>query len=85
MQHSMEAPSEIVDYDDEWPALFETIKGRIAPALEELGASVEHVGSTAVPGLAAKPIVDIDVVGKSRHRYERRVSAPRGTWKCDSG
>jgi GrpB-like predicted nucleotidyltransferase (UPF0157 family) len=58
----MEAPSEVVDYDDEWPALFESIRGRIAPALEDLGALVEHVGSTAVPGLAAKPIVDIDVV-----------------------
>ena len=58
----MEAPSEVVDYDEEWPAFFESIRGRIAPALEDLGALVEHVGSTAVPGLAAKQVVDIDVV-----------------------
>jgi GrpB-like predicted nucleotidyltransferase (UPF0157 family) len=41
---------------------FERLRARIEPALGDVPARVEHVGSTAVPGLAAKPIVDIDVI-----------------------
>jgi GrpB-like predicted nucleotidyltransferase (UPF0157 family) len=52
----------VVDYDPEWPARFESIRARIAPALGALAVSIEHVGSTSVPGLAAKPVIDIDVV-----------------------
>jgi GrpB-like predicted nucleotidyltransferase (UPF0157 family) len=52
----------VSEYDARWPERFEEIAQRIAPAL---GAVVEHVGSTAVPGLAAKPIVDVDVVVRS--------------------
>ena len=52
----------VSEYDPRWPARFEEIAGRVAPAVADLGAAVEHVGSTAVPGLAAKPIVDVDVV-----------------------
>ncbi|MDA3935525.1 MAG: GrpB family protein [Actinomycetota bacterium] len=51
---------EVVDYDPAWPALFEAEAARLA-AFFPPGSlqSVEHVGSTAVPGLAAKPIIDI--------------------------
>jgi GrpB-like predicted nucleotidyltransferase (UPF0157 family) len=52
----------VVDYDPEWPLRFEAIRDRIAPALGPLAVSIEHVGSTSVPGLAAKPVIDIDVV-----------------------
>jgi GrpB-like predicted nucleotidyltransferase (UPF0157 family) len=52
----------VVPYDPAWPAVFEQIRRRVVPLLRDLGATVEHVGSTAVPGLAAKPIVDVDVV-----------------------
>ena len=52
---------EIVDYDPEWPAVFEQHRRRIAAALGPAARRVEHIGSTAVPGLAAKPIVDIMV------------------------
>ena len=52
----------VVEYDPEWPARFEAIRDRIAPALGDLALSIEHVGSTSVPGLAAKPVIDIDVV-----------------------
>jgi GrpB-like predicted nucleotidyltransferase (UPF0157 family) len=55
-------PVVVVPYDPGWPATFELLRARIAPALGELAAGIEHVGSTAVPGLAAKPIVDVDVV-----------------------
>ena len=48
---------EIVDYDPSWPAAFDTERRRLAPLLA--GADVHHIGSTAVPGLAAKPIIDM--------------------------
>jgi GrpB-like predicted nucleotidyltransferase (UPF0157 family) len=55
-------PVEIVDYDPRWPVTFETLRAYLAGALGNLAAAIEHVGSTAVPGLAAKPIIDIDVL-----------------------
>lgn len=59
------SPFVVVDYDETWPVLFEEFAGPVREALADLGAEVEHIGSTAVPGLAAKPIVDIDVVVRS--------------------
>jgi GrpB-like predicted nucleotidyltransferase (UPF0157 family) len=52
---------EIRDYDEGWPGVFREHEGRIRAALAGLPADVEHIGSTAVPGLAAKPIVDVVV------------------------
>jgi GrpB-like predicted nucleotidyltransferase (UPF0157 family) len=52
---------EIVDYDPAWPEAFEKHRRRIVNALGETARTVEHIGSTAVPTLAAKPIVDIMV------------------------
>ena len=52
-------------YDAEWPAQFEAIKDELAQDLAEEGIpvlSIEHVGSTSVPGLVAKPIIDILIV-----------------------
>lgn len=51
----------IVDYDPEWPARFEAEATRLREALGPVAMRIDHVGSTAVPGLAAKPIVDIQV------------------------
>ena len=52
----------VVEYDPGWPAAFVAVRAIIAPAVAGLCRSIEHVGSTSVPGLAAKPIIDIDVV-----------------------
>jgi GrpB-like predicted nucleotidyltransferase (UPF0157 family) len=61
-------PIELVDHDPEWAKLFAREAGRIAAALGERALRVEHVGSTSVPGLAAKPIIDVLlVVGDSAH------------------
>ena len=49
----------IVDYDPEWPRQFAVEAARIRAALGERALLLEHVGSTSVPGLAAKPILDI--------------------------
>jgi GrpB-like predicted nucleotidyltransferase (UPF0157 family) len=51
----------IQDYDPSSPQRFETSRARMAAALDGMVSVIEHVGSTAVPGLAAKPIIDIDV------------------------
>lgn len=55
----------VSDYDAGWPALFERLAQPLVAAVAGLGARVEHVGSTSVPGLAAKPIIDIDVAVSS--------------------
>jgi GrpB-like predicted nucleotidyltransferase (UPF0157 family) len=52
----------LVDYDPEWPVLFQREADRIRAALGDLVLRIEHVGSTSVPGLAAKPIIDIVLV-----------------------
>lgn len=49
----------LVDYDPRWPAQFARAAERIRGALGENALLLEHVGSTSVPGLAAKPIIDI--------------------------
>jgi GrpB-like predicted nucleotidyltransferase (UPF0157 family) len=55
-------PIIVSDYDLKWPGVFQLLRKRIAGALGDMAAAIEHVGSTAVPDLAAKPIVDIDVL-----------------------
>lgn len=60
-------PIKVVDYDPAWPTLFTGIAERVRAAFA--GGSltrIEHVGSTSVPSLSAKPIIDIDVVIPSR-------------------
>jgi GrpB-like predicted nucleotidyltransferase (UPF0157 family) len=52
----------IVDYDPAWPARFELERDRVRRALGPVALRIEHIGSTAVPGLGAKPIVDLLVV-----------------------
>jgi GrpB-like predicted nucleotidyltransferase (UPF0157 family) len=52
----------IVEYDPRWPSVFEDVAGRIIAALAERAREVLHVGSTSVPGLAAKPVIDVNVL-----------------------
>jgi GrpB-like predicted nucleotidyltransferase (UPF0157 family) len=52
---------EIADADPSWPSRFAAMAARIRCALGDAALDVDHVGSTSVPGLAAKPIIDIDV------------------------
>jgi GrpB-like predicted nucleotidyltransferase (UPF0157 family) len=51
----------LVDYDDDWPLLFLDEQRKIAEALGDIARGIEHYGSTAVPGMRAKPILDIMV------------------------
>jgi GrpB-like predicted nucleotidyltransferase (UPF0157 family) len=52
-----DSPIEIVEYDPAWPARFEAERERLLPLLP--GADIHHIGSTAVPGLPAKPVIDL--------------------------
>ena len=49
------------DYDPDWPAWFEEEAGALRDTLGDLAERIEHVGSTSVPGLAAKPVIDIQI------------------------
>jgi GrpB-like predicted nucleotidyltransferase (UPF0157 family) len=56
---------EVVEYDPGWPQRFERLRGEYAEAMAAAGvpvAAIEHVGSTSVPGLAAKPVIDCDII-----------------------
>ncbi len=58
---SRNEPATIVDYDPTWPRRFQEISERLAKSLGDKALRIDHVGSTSVPGLAAKPIVDIQI------------------------
>ena len=55
----MGAAIEIAEYDPAWPSAYERERAAILGALGDLVFAIEHVGSTSVPGLGAKPIIDI--------------------------
>jgi GrpB-like predicted nucleotidyltransferase (UPF0157 family) len=52
----------LVEYDPQWPALFEQAAEQIRGALGDAALEIHHVGSTSVPGLEAKPLIDINLV-----------------------
>jgi GrpB-like predicted nucleotidyltransferase (UPF0157 family) len=53
-------------YDPHWPQLFERLRAVVDAALDGIPHETVHVGSTAVPGLAARPIIDLDAVVPAR-------------------
>jgi GrpB-like predicted nucleotidyltransferase (UPF0157 family) len=55
----------VVDYDPAWPAVFEELRARMWAVLDGCALAIEHIGSTSVPGLDAKPIIDMSVVVQS--------------------
>ena len=88
----------VLPYDPSWPRQFVLIRQELQAALGELALRIEHVGSTSVPGLSAKPIIDIDVVirddslldavidalGKIGYRHEGNLGiAGREAFKYD--
>jgi hypothetical protein len=82
-------PNNVIrEYDPAWQGLFEGLRGRLLDVLSGLAVAVEHVGSTAVPGLAAKPIVDIDAVVASAEDVpwgSSGWSGPAGGTRATSG
>ena len=72
-----ESPLLIREYDPTWPDCFAVLAARVQAALGNLVLRIEHIGSTTVPGLAAKPVVDFDVV-VSRADARAEVLRPAG-------
>lgn len=59
---------EVLEYDPRWPGWFATLGQRYRSALQHVPMlAIEHVGSTSVPGLAAKPVIDVDIVVERAH------------------
>ena len=54
-------PIEVVDYDRDWPRQYVAERDRIDAAIGDVALAIEHVGGTAVPGLPAKPVIDLMV------------------------
>jgi GrpB-like predicted nucleotidyltransferase (UPF0157 family) len=66
---------EVIAYDPEWPRTFERIRAHVWPAVQHAAMHIEHVGSTAVPGLSAKPVVDACIVVASPRDIPHVVKA----------
>jgi GrpB-like predicted nucleotidyltransferase (UPF0157 family) len=75
---------EVVPYDLNWPTIFETEKEIISAALGDNLVAIHHIGSTAVPGLAAKPKIDIVAIAKNREKaiidLEKAGYVHKGEW-----
>ena len=84
----LNGPVHLTDYDAAWPELFAREAARILQILGPAAKRIEHVGSTSVPGLAAKPIIDIVmevadsgdessyVAPLEAHGYQLRIREP---------
>ena len=66
---------EVIDPDPDWPRQYDALAGRIREALGWRVLQLEHVGSTAVPGLPAKPVIDIDLTVADPGREQDYVPA----------
>ena len=68
----------VMPYDAAWKSDFEAIKCELEKALGNLAIGIEHVGSTSVEGLSAKPCIDIDVVIKNYSVFDAVVEKLKG-------
>ena len=68
----------VVPYDEAWAQAFEAVRGELQSALGALALRIEHVGSTSVRGLSAKPVIDIDVVIHDTSSLPAAISALAG-------
>lgn len=64
----------VVPYDEAWEAAFEEIRREIEAAIGDIILGIEHIGSTSVQGLSAKPCIDLDVVIKDYSMFDELVS-----------
>lgn len=66
---------QVLPYDAQWTAQFETLKERIWPWVGEHALIIEHVGSTSVPGLSAQAIIDLDIVVLDTDKLQACIQA----------
>lgn len=69
---------ELVEYQASWPAAFDAVAAQLAAAMRGVDARVEHIGSTSVPGLCAKPVIDVLLGVGALAEVEARVAALGG-------
>lgn len=79
VRRRLRGPLDLVDYDQGWPAKFAYYRDELADALGPVALRIEHIGSTAVPGLAAKNVIDILVVVADEHDREGYRAAVEST------
>ena len=64
----------VSEYDPGWPTFFEQIRATLWPVVQDVATAIEHVGSTSVSGLAAKPIIDIDIIIPPQHNIGQVIA-----------
>jgi GrpB-like predicted nucleotidyltransferase (UPF0157 family) len=77
----------IVPYDPQWPQRFEQISRQLRSALGEQALRIDHIGSTAVPNLAAKPVIDIQISVATLEpvdAYRAAVESAGFVWRADN-
>lgn len=77
----------VPDYDPVWKAEFAELGGELRRALGAMALRIDHIGSTAVPGLAAKPIVDVQIsvlALEPVHRYRAAIESCGFAWQSDN-
>jgi GrpB-like predicted nucleotidyltransferase (UPF0157 family) len=73
---------EIIPYQENWPFEFQTIAARLRQALGALALRIDHIGSTSVPGLPAKDVIDIQITVAALDDHVRSAMATLGyTWR----
>lgn len=65
----------VENYNENWPLWFQQLHSEIWPSVQDFALAIEHVGSTSVPGLAAKPVIDIDVVVENESKLHEVIYA----------
>ena len=78
----------VADYDPAWPEWFDAVRAYVWPEIEDVALRIDHVGSTSVPGLAAKPIIDMDIVVADATQIRPVIDRLRTLgyrWKGDLG
>ena len=65
----------VVDYDSNWPLLYQRERQKIADVLQDNCIALYHIGSTSVPGLAAKPVIDIMAAVKSLEKTDEKAAS----------
>lgn len=63
----------IEEYNPEWPQLYNTLAEKLSHVLSGYAVAVEHIGSTSIPGLAAKPIIDIAVGVRGEENFDKTI------------
>jgi GrpB-like predicted nucleotidyltransferase (UPF0157 family) len=80
-------PIIVVPYDRTWPQIFAQLAQRLRHALDQHAVRIDHIGSTAVPGLAAKPILDLQisvVALEPMDGYRSAIEAVGFVWQADN-